>query len=43
MNEYPDWKFDNKLLIPWNKGRLIGQKLPLEPLEIWAIRVHYKF
>lgn len=24
---------------PWNKGRLIGQKLPLKPKEIWAIRV----
>jgi integrase len=25
--------------IPWNKGRLIGQKLPLKLKEIWAIRV----
>ncbi|GCB06789.1 tyrosine-type recombinase/integrase [Ralstonia sp. SET104] len=24
---------------PWNKGRLIGQKLPLKLKEIWAIRV----
>jgi len=23
---------------PWNKGRLIGQKLPLKLKEIWAIR-----
>ena len=22
----------------WNKGRLMGQKLPLKPKEIWAIR-----
>lgn len=25
--------------IPWNKGRLIGQKLPLKLKEIWAIRI----
>jgi integrase len=24
---------------PWNKGRLIGQKRPLRPREVWAIRV----
>lgn len=24
---------------PWNKGRLVGQKLPLKLREIWAIRV----
>ena len=24
---------------PWNKGRLIGQKRPLRPKEVWAIRV----
>ncbi len=24
---------------PWNKGRLVGQKAPLKPKEIWAIRV----
>jgi integrase len=23
---------------PWNKGKLVGQKLPLEAKEIWAIR-----
>ena len=26
--------------IPWNKGKLIGQKLPLKPEQIWAIRIH---
>jgi len=26
--------------IPWNKGKLVGQKLPLKPEEIWAIRIH---
>jgi len=25
--------------IPWNKGKLIGQKPPLKPKEIWAIRI----
>jgi len=24
----------------WNKGKLIGQKAPLKPKEIWAIRIH---
>lgn len=24
---------------PWNKGKLIGQKLPLKLKEIWAIRI----
>lgn len=25
--------------VPWNKGRLVGQKLPLQLREIWAIRI----
>ena len=25
---------------PWNKGKLIGQKLPLKLKDIWAIRIH---
>ncbi len=25
--------------IPWNKGKLVGQKAPLTPQEVWAIRV----
>lgn len=24
---------------PWNKGKLVGQKAPLKPPEVWAIRV----
>jgi len=24
----------------WNKGKLVGQKLPLKPRDIWAIRIH---
>jgi integrase len=26
-------------LAPWNKSRLIGQKRPLKPKDVWAIRV----
>jgi integrase len=25
---------------PWNKGRLVCQKPPLKPQEIWTIRIH---
>ena len=25
---------------PWNKGRLMGQKMPLSRREIWSIRMH---
>ena len=25
---------------PWNKGKLVGQKPPLKPKDIWAIRRH---
>jgi len=25
--------------VPWNKGKLVGQKAPLKPREVWAIRV----
>ena len=28
-----------KVFVPWNKGRLVGQKLPLKLREIWAIRI----
>ena len=27
---------------PWNKGRLIGQNLPLKLKEIWAIRIRFQ-
>ena len=30
---------NNLLRTPWNKGRLVGQKRPLRPKEVWAIRV----
>jgi integrase len=26
--------------VPWNKGKLIGQKPPLKPKNIWAIRIY---
>jgi hypothetical protein len=26
---------------PWNKGKLVGQKPPLKPTDIWAIRIHF--
>ena len=25
--------------VPWNRGKLIGQKSPLKPQQVWAIRV----
>ena len=25
--------------VAWNKGRLVGQKRPLRPKEVWTIRV----
>ena len=30
---------DDGCVIPWNKGKLIGQKPPLKLKEIWAIRI----
>jgi hypothetical protein len=29
----------DRLRPPWNKGLLIGQKKPLEPKDVWSIRV----
>jgi len=28
-----------KIREPWNKGKLVGQKLPLKLKEVWAIRI----
>ena len=25
---------------PWNKGKLVGPKPPLQPKHVWAIRTH---
>jgi integrase len=30
---------EKPLSTPWNRGRLVGQKLPLKQKEIWAIRI----
>ena len=30
----------NQTREPWNKGKLVGQKPPLRPKDIWAIRIH---
>ena len=32
-------KSNNASRVAWNKGRLVGQKRPLRPKEVWAIRV----
>ena len=29
----------NSPRVAWNKGRLVGQKRPLRPKEVWAIRI----
>lgn len=29
--------------IPWNKGKLTGQKPPLQPRHVWAIRTQLQF
>ena len=30
-------------LVPWNKGRIVGQKRPLQPKQVWAIRARLEF
>lgn len=37
MNDSTD---TNSGRAPWNKGKLIGQKLPLKQREIWRIRAN---
>ena len=34
-NDYHDTLTSKR---PWNKGKLTGQKLPLQPQQVWAIR-----
>ncbi|UPT63226.1 MAG: hypothetical protein M0D54_01260 [Hyphomonadaceae bacterium JAD_PAG50586_4] len=29
----------HKPFVPWNKGKVTGQKPPLKPREVWAVRV----
>jgi len=31
--------YTSRAFVPWNKGRVTGQKPPLKPREVWAIRV----
>ena len=35
----PDGFESSSLRTPWNKGRLVGQKRPLKPKDVWSIRV----
>jgi hypothetical protein len=37
MSEYHAQQQDHRQA-PWNKGRLVGQKRPLKPKEVWNIR-----
>ena len=30
---------NNEILVPWNKGIIMGQKPPLKRSEVWAIRI----
>ena len=39
MNAILDSHTDQISRIPWNKGKLIGQKPPLKLQEVWAIRI----
>ena len=39
MYDYPHNQITRIPPVPWNKGKLIGQKPPLKSREIWAIRV----
>ncbi len=32
-------KRHRQIIVPWNKGKLVGQKPPLKLQEVWAIRV----
>jgi integrase len=29
-----------RAVVQWNKGRFVGPKPPLEPKQVWAIRIH---
>jgi integrase len=40
MAIYEDPNLKSRGRQPWNKGKLIGQKPPLKPKQVWAIRTH---
>ena len=29
---------DRRARVPWNKGKLVGQKAPFKPKDVWAMR-----
>ncbi len=35
----PNLPYMRGLRTAWNKGRIVGQKRPLKPKHVWAIRV----
>lgn len=37
--ETQNFEQPHKPFVPWNKGKVTGQKPPLKPREVWAIRV----
>lgn len=34
--------YDKPHHIPWNKGKITGQKPPLKLNEVWAIRIRFQ-
>jgi integrase len=42
MKQLTDVECADNRYIPWNKGKIIGQKPPLKPQDIWSIRVLLK-
>ena len=39
LGDYCDAATDTPNKIPWNKGKIVGQKAPLKLRDIWAIRI----
>jgi hypothetical protein len=35
------WPIEPNKRLPWNKGKLIGPKPPLQPRHVWAIRARF--
>ena len=38
MRQKPE-KLEGRSRVPWNKGKLVGQKLAFKPKDVWTIRV----
>ena len=32
----------NALREPWNKGKIVGQRAPFKPKDIWALRIRFQ-